>query len=950
MKSGAVDLLEREDALRVLSRNLASVEAGSGRFVLVEGPAGIGKTRLLEEAEVMGASSEARTLTGRGTELEQQFAFGVVRQLFEPLLATASSREKEEWFAGAAVSAEAVLGPVTSLTPGGDFATLHGLYWLTSNISQSRPLVLSFDDLQWADAQSLRFLAYLLPRLDVLPVLVVAATRTVYRRETAHIMEMISADPAIIIVRPQALSQAAAAVLVNSRLGADTQADQAFVSACHDATGGNPLLLRQLAQVVVSEELAPVSANAWKIVKLGPRAVARYVAVRLRELSRDGERIAQSVAVLGNDANLRDVAAHSCLPFDVAARIAGDLQRVNILSESPARPEDAGIIRLNFVHPLVRSAVYGSLERDALIEAHSRAVDILMANGADAEHVAAHLIHTPPSGSDEAVKALREAATNALHRGSPDSAYVYLRRCLVEPPAESDRLDVLLHAGTCAQLFDIAASVDLLRQALQISADRSQRMNIRSLLGGALLYLQRTREALEVYQDGIREAEGDDDGKRTMAAGVLSVTFLEQGRPDLLEYADELERLEPSETLGGRILDSMIAMVRSLQGDPRAIYYARRAIDGGQLVDLANGEAFLPVGVWQPLLAADCVEAFVSIEDAMSRSHRIGSIRALAPASDFRGLGWLWRGYLNDAEPDLVQAKRAIEAADVRVGRSFNGSFRAELFMAQGRLQEAEDALEWAERDMPAQPSSAIYLVLSARARLHRLRHEYSEGLSVAIRAGQRFSAIGGKNPAIVPWRSESALCLLGLGRTDEARQYADREVELARQWKGARALGHALRVAGLAHGRSKGIELLREAVETVASSPARLEYAESLIDLGAALCRAGLRAEAQEALRQGAELAQKCGAPPLVQRGITELKMAGARPRRISLSGPEALTPSERRVAELAGAGYANRDIAQRLFVTVKTVEVHLTSVYRKLNITSREEIKQVMGDASES
>ena len=142
----------------------------------------------------------------------------------------------------------------------------------------------------------------------------------------------------------------------------------------------------------------------------------------------------------------------------------------------------------------------------------------------------------------------------------------------------------------------------------------------------------------------------------------------------------------------------------------------------------------------------------------------------------------------------------------------------------------------------------------------------------------------------------------------------------------------------------------LREAVEVLAGSSARLEHARALVDLGAMLRRANRRKEARDPLQQGLELARKCGAKPLAERAHTELVATGARPRRLVFSGLEALTPSERRVAAMAAEGMTNRELAQALFVTPRTVEVHLSSVYRKLEISSRSQLSHALAEPVEA
>ena len=158
-----------------------------------------------------------------------------------------------------------------------------------------------------------------------------------------------------------------------------------------------------------------------------------------------------------------------------------------------------------------------------------------------------------------------------------------------------------------------------------------------------------------------------------------------------------------------------------------------------------------------------------------------------------------------------------------------------------------------------------------------------------------------------------------------------------ARGWGTPRAVGMALHAAGLADGGPRGLELLHDAATLLEDSPARLEYARAATDLGAALRRANRRVDAREPLRRALDVANTCGAPPLAARITYELRAAGGRPRRERLTGAGSLTASERRVAEMAADGLSNPEIAQALFVSKKTVETHLGSVFRKLDITSR-------------
>jgi DNA-binding CsgD family transcriptional regulator len=219
---------------------------------------------------------------------------------------------------------------------------------------------------------------------------------------------------------------------------------------------------------------------------------------------------------------------------------------------------------------------------------------------------------------------------------------------------------------------------------------------------------------------------------------------------------------------------------------------------------------------------------------------------------------------------------------------------------------------------------------------------DHRAALEHALELGEVLTSFGHTNPpASYPaWRSLAALELHALGETQEARAMAEEEVELSRAWGAPRTLGRSLRILGLIEGSDEGMTHIREAVSVLEPSPARLEHAFALANLGAALRRANQRAEARQPLRQAQELAQRCGAALLAEHAHEELVATGARPRRIELSGAAALTPSERRIAAMAAEGLSNSDIAQALFVTLRTVEMHLSNAFRKLDVSSRTQL----------
>jgi DNA-binding CsgD family transcriptional regulator len=919
-------LLEREQELATLETLVDAAVAGEARVGLIEGAAGIGKSRLLTEARRRAAAGGVRVLHGRGGELEREFGFGIVRQLFEPALAGSD----ESTFTGAAQAARAVfeLSPDRDADAVPSFASMHGLYWLTVNLSLDGPILLAVDDLHWCDHASLRFLAYLVRRLEGLPVLLLATLRPAQPGVDAALVREVAGDPLTTVIRPRPLSEHSAAALVRERLG--LEAAPAFSAACHSATGGNPLLLEELLKTLADEGVRPDTAHIGVVTDLGPAAVSRAVLLRMRRLPDDAVRLAYAAAILGDGADLGTVAALAGLPTDDAARAAATLVQAEVL-----RPD----LSISFVHPLVGAAVYGDLPPHGRAAQHEQAAGLLTAAGAPAEKIAAHLKMVPARGEPGVVDTLRRAARASLQRGAAENAVGYLGRALVEPPAHEERAAVLLELGRAETLTSGPAAAEHLAEAYGMLDDPLTRATAAQALARALLFTGHPDEGALIARTAAAELpRGLDDVRLALEAFECLAVLFGAGDSEALGRLAEHRGAPAPPGVGAKMLAAIAAQDWMYACGPSdaCAELALAALAGGDLIAADNG--LLATCAITTLVFADRREAMEAWELARADAHGRGSLFAISSLDLWFGFTLLWRGDLADAETSLRAALEGFQLWGYGRDQAhlYCDAFLSAVRRERGDLAGARTALEQGD-DTGGVDDGARYW-LNSRIELLLAERRAEEALAAVDDYARRFGSLV-RNPMDAPWRSHNALALHQLERASEARSLVEEELELAREWGAPGTVARSLRALALVSPRD-GVPYLEEAVEIVDGSPARLEAAKSYAALGSALRRFRRPSQAREPLRRALELAVACGARPVEEHARSELYAAGGRPRVAALTGVESLTASERRVAALAAEGAGNRDIAQALFVTPKTVETHLSSVYRKLGIRSRNEL----------
>jgi DNA-binding CsgD family transcriptional regulator len=934
-------LLERSEELARIESALAAVRGGRGALVVVEGPAGIGKTAVLGAVRDVAAGDGMRVLRASGAELERDFAFGVVRQLFEPPLAEADDAERVDLLDGAAGVAATMLdlpgaGAETGSSELGvdpSFAALHGLYWLSANLAAERPLCLVVDDAHWVDAPSLRFLAFLLTRLEELEIGLLVAARPREPGAAPDLVAAVTSEPDELI-RLAPLTRSAVGRLVEAGLGASPEPE--FVDACTSATRGTPFLVRGLVDALADAGIAPTAASARQVERIGARSVGRAVRMRLRRLPPSAERLAQAVAVLERS-ELPQAARLAALDGAEAARAADLLAAAGILERDPV---------LAFVHPLVRTGVYSELSVGERSASHRGAAEILAEQPGENERVAEHLLSTEPSGDAWVVDRLVDAAHAATRSGAPESAAAYLRRVLAEPPPPDDQPRLLLDLGMAEASAGLDEWPAHLRSAIDAAGDDASAASAATVLALALSRAQRFGDAVEVLDRAAARLEPDDDEVRmVLEASAVGVGMLDAAtapamarRRVVIREATDTERNAPPEVL------AVAAFVAVLGNEPAEVgaELAIRALRAG--ADRVE-RPWYSYATWfsqttMSLVWAERYERVLPLlDDSIAQARATGDSGRLAVGLAHRAWVSLRTGDLGAAECDTRLALAAGELPAPELYRVLNAGILVVSLVDQGELDEAERVLAPLDREAEVGSLTAAVLRCS-RGRLRVAQGRVEEGLDDFLAVGALCFTTFVDSPSFLPWRTEAALAELALGDVEAARAHADEELALAHSFGGPRALGVALRVAGVVEAGSHGEELLRDAVESFERAGAPLDRARALTDLGALLRRRNSRKEARELLREALDAASRAGARPLAARAETELRATGARPRSVSLSGLEALTASERRVAQLASQDLTNREIAQQLFITARTVEGHLTSVFRKLRIDSREEL----------
>ncbi|WP_405930380.1 ATP-binding protein [Streptomyces sp. NBC_00827] len=866
-------LWERDEEVATLEQAISALCAdsdSSGSLLVFSGDAGLGKTSLLAEARRIAEGNGCAVWSARGGETVTSVPFNVVRQLLQPALVSLLSEEAREylgdWYD--------IAGPALGIAEPGDRqpdpqGVCDGLVAAVRRLAKREwPLVLLIDDAHWADQETLRWLAAFAERLDDLSVLVVVARRPggVSGVSAGHLDTIAAA--ARPIANLSALTPAAAEGLTRATVG--EHADAPFCREVWAVTGGNPYETVELLAKVQDSGLDPVEGSAAELRALNRSARGRGLVARLEGLGIDATRFAWAAAILGTGISL-DLAAHLAgMPAEEALRCAERLGAARILTKSEPVNGRVSDGDLEFVHPLIASAVYRSIP-DALRTAmHGQAAWAVTDSGRGAAAASRHLLEVHPDEDPELVEQMREAAREHLAVGAPDAARRCLERALAEPPPSEVHARVLFELGCATLLTAPAKTIGHLQAALdRPGLEGDLRVDAVFRLSQALLHNDQLEEAVRTVD---MEAARLDPGPARMRLQAVHYMWegIHAGEERTSGRSDGLAEL--AKTCTGRdnserallILRGFDAMTRGENAEEVAELCDRALVNGRLAPGLGWTDTEWGIELLLMLGSAyaysdrlDRAESLFS--EALHAYMKAGwSGGHLSLANAYLGLAHRRRGRLADAETYQRESLRLAE----RVGRGLPLYWSAtcgliDTLLARGHVLEAEEIAEEYGFAPPYPSTIVLPDTRSVRGRLLLAAGRAKEGIN-ELEAAEKAAAVRGHhNTVLAPWAVDLARALATEDPARAAALAADARRQ-AERFGTDTAIGEALRCAAALESGQRAVRLAGQAVTYLEASPCQYEHAAARVEYG-------ILARSVSELNKGLTLARSCGADGVV-------------------------------------------------------------------------------------
>lgn len=925
------ELIGRGPELAMVDALAARAREGDGDALVITGEMGIGKTSVLKAARRRFEDAGLRVLHARGTELEQAYGFGAARQLLDAPLR--EHGEDDAVWAGSAALARPIFD---DLTAGGEpdvdtasFARRQGLYWLLVQLTDRiGPLALVVDDAQWVDELTLQFLLHLSLRIDGLPIVLVVMSRPVSTVPADSALQELAAGVphrALGPLWPEDVGE-----YVEQHWGPPTER---FGQSVHELTGGVPLLVRELVEELQRRADGPPPPELpADLRQIGVRTIAARVQRELRRAGPGALALAQATAILGDDVPLDLALLMAAIPASEAAAALQPLVLAGIVHEQSGR--------LTFAHAVVHASVMTSIPAPDRGAMHRRAAEHLQRTHPGDRRIAGHLLESPPAGDGWAQQILRDAAGRATALGDPVEAARLLERALAEVPEPTVALRwelarALAYAGR-------PENTDHYLLALAQAEPGPERLGVVQDYAGALMMAAKTDAAFAVLDDELSQLPGPMPEEAVGGMHALAL-FARSDRARAFREEHIAVHADPPGAEHAAVL-AYEAMIRNQPADSI-----------GDLLDLAFGGKGFPAALANSpaygygVLALICTdrldEALAEVRRQAIAARAMGAFMLEGLVDTLRAFA-LWRsGRLVEAEGAAIASLTHADDVAWRFGRVSASVFLSNVLPDQGRVEEARAAIDRVPAADLATDSNLIDLFDHARATVLIAEGKPELAVEVVLAAGERLVKWGAVSPTICPWRSTAAQALAMLGDHDRALALAREELELAE----ASQVRSAIATAALAVGTVGGepdVAAIRRALETAHAVGSPVLEAKARVALGRTQRIAGERTEARETLKQAIVLAERSGAKAVADQALDEMSAAGGRPRVRDAVGAGSLTSSELRVARLAALGATNREIAQQLYLSQKTVEMHLRNVYRKLDVPGRAHLPAQLGD----
>ncbi|MFI6208197.1 ATP-binding protein [Streptomyces sp. NPDC051041] len=883
--AASASLWERDQEIAVLTQavdTLCADRSSPGGLLVLRGEAGLGKTALLAEARRIAERRGCAVWSARGGQTLRSVPFHVVRQLLQPALVSLLPEEAREylgdWYG--------IAGPALGIADPGERhadpqGVCDGLVAAVRRLARREwPLVLLIDDAHWADQESLRWLAAFAERLGDLSVLAVVARRPGEATgAAARHLDAIAAAARRPVTTLSALTPDATAGLTRATLGTD--ADAPFCRGVWAVTGGNPYDTVELLAKVRDSGLEPVGSRAGELRALNRAARGGGLVARLEQLGVDATRFAWGAAVLGTGIRVDLVARLTVMSHEDAARCAELLRADRILTEPDPAAGQAADGDLEFVHPLIATAVYESIP-DALRRAmHGIAAQLLTDSGRGAA-ASRHLMEVHPDDDAELVEQLREAAREHLAVGAPEAARRCLERALQEPPGPDVHARVLYELGCATLLTAPARTIGHLRAALTLPGlDADTRVEAVWRLSQAYLHNDQPEEAVRTVEaEAARHGPGPArmrlQAVRCMWEGLHAGEDTSPGRSArLAELAASCTGRDNSER-ALLILRAFDAMTHGENAEVVVELCDRALVDGRLAPGLGWTDPEWGVELLMMLGSSyACADRLDRAESLFAEALRAYTAAGwsgghLALAHAFLGLAYRRQGRLRDAERVLREALRLAE----RVGRGLPLYWSAtcgliDTLLARGHVGEAWGVAEQYGFAPPYPSTIVLPDTRSVRGRLLLAVGRTAEGVDELESAEEAAAARGGHNPVLAPWALDLARALAAQDPARAARLAADARRH-AERFGTDTAMGEALRCAA-------ALETGRRAVRLAAQAAARLEASPCQYEHAAARVEYGIAARSVPELERGLALARSCGADGLAARARKALEAEGA-------------------------------------------------------------------------